>query len=518
MRRSTHSPTCLSESRRNRKISTPRNDRSYETFKPDTPSVDKFYASKGIAYLFYYSNLDLTTVKRLARLVIGEPMQRQPSEELFGTVFEASERGKERSTGSRAPVVRRLLPKLEEDESEGEQEEEPDFEQDDFSAIELELGLARPGEKNWEWIQFSLPPEIATYLARLWEGLEKLYVDSLKELLLVKSVHLSRILSYKSFVTKAMTEFINRPHNKQDLLHEFHEAFNAIDDDARNDVDVKCELHRRVADFQAQLWQISDERKHESEEERQKYIRDQWTVLEATLLFNIYIGIIQIEMDRCVDTIRLLQDYYLGMLMRPLQEIRFPKFTLNKMEVSSTVGTDYNVAPMEKLNGRKEMTDRSTVKGGSLKSAAASPAAVPPAVEHLALQKEINDFLFNRNKPFNDADGISIFKTIVENVRCMKSIVDGIATATNEILGREEAAASKNRDYAIDPGDSTDPKQMASRVKDLLLEWRYAIGYEIARIRLRLDTLIAAARSDIAFLLSTMQKTFYHIYDTNIDR
>ncbi|XP_076232985.1 sperm flagellar protein 2 [Calliopsis andreniformis] len=505
---------------------------SYEPLNPDSPSIDKFYASRNIAYVLYYSRLDLTTLKRLARLVIGQPFERQLSEELFGNVLESFEHPKERSEGSRAPVVRRLLaepiePEFEEESMEREEEEEErNFERDDYQTIEFDLRLARPAEKNWEWLEFPLPPTLAEYLANLWEGLENVYAEALKELLFLKSVHSSGIVSYRTFVTTAATEFIDRPHNMQDLLHDFHKAFNDVDEDARNDVDVKCELHRRVADFQAQLWEICDKRRLEAEEERRRFIDDHWTVFEARVLFNVYVGIIQIEMDRCIDTIRLLQDYYLGMLKKPLQELRFSKVLLHRMEIDDIEFAKLDRETSESLKavekgekGRKEVHDRSKTKGGSSKSAASLPPAVPPlAVEYAVLEKEIDDFLFDRSKPLNDTEGVCIYKTIVENVRYARGIVDGIGALANELLKKEEATGSKRKDELMDIVDPILGKQLASRIQDLLLEWRYAMAYEIERVRLRLDSLVAASRSDIGFLLETMQRTFHQIYDSIVDR
>ncbi|XP_076626313.1 sperm flagellar protein 2 [Colletes latitarsis] len=490
-------------------------DRSYEILKEDAPSIDKFYAFQRVGYLLYYTSLDSTTLRALARLVIGTNAEGKPSEELFGDAPKSHERSKERSTGSKAPVIKRTLPPSDGDE-ETEQSQEEEY--DDFQ-MDFDPRQPRPGEANWEWIEVPLPFALVEYLANLWEDMEKMYTVNLKELLFLKSVHASGVIPYKDCIARNATEFIKRPCNKQDLLHQFHLAFNAIDEDARHDADVKCELHRRVADFQTQLWDICDRRRLEAEEERIRFVDQEWTVHDATILFNVYVGIIQAELDRFIDTMHLIQDYYLTTLKRPLQETRFSKVVLNRMQVGHDEPVNFqeqpeSSKPAEKLTDRKE-TKRSKVKAGSPKSIAVSSS--PLAVEYSLLRKEIYDLLVDRKKPFGGAENASIFKIIMENVRYARNIVDAVSTRTNDILKRETAATSKSKDFSVDLTDSVAVKT-ASRGPDVLLEWRYATTFEIDRIRAKLDAIAAAARTEVVFLLETMQKTFHQFYDSIVDR
>ncbi|XP_053987923.1 sperm flagellar protein 2-like [Hylaeus volcanicus] len=495
----------------------------YERLKKDTPSIDKFYASQNVAYLLYYTNLDLTTLKTLARLVIGKHVQGKSSEELFGDALKGHDRAKEpRSTGSKAPVVRRMLPAtdLEEDkeaseEEEEEEEEEVDYARGDF--LNLDMRQPRPGDANWEWIEIPLPSTLVECLASLWEVAEKMYTEGLKELLFLKSVHASGLVPYKDFIVRNAWEFIKRPCNKQDLLNEFHFAFNEIDEDARHDLDVKCELHRRVADFQAQLWDICDKRRRETEEERKRFVDNDWTVFEAMMLFNVYVGMVQVEVDLFIDTIQMVQDYYLGMLKRPLQESRFPKVVLNRMQVGEVEPVNFQEQPESPKPGER-LTDRKGAKrfkGGSPKPVAAS--SPPPAPDYALLRKEINDYLLDRNKPFRNSEDVCVFKTILENVRFARSIVDRLSALVDEVLKRETTVISKTKDLTIHSTDSIAIKA-AARGHDLALESRYAFTYEVDRIRLRLDTIVAAARSELAFLLESMQRTFHRFYDAIVDR
>ncbi|XP_017789316.1 PREDICTED: sperm flagellar protein 2-like [Habropoda laboriosa] len=487
-------------------------DLTYEAVSKDAPSIDQFYASRNIAHILYYSSLDLATLKKLARFVIGDPLQRRSSNELFGDALKNFEKETKRGPSLKEAVIRRLFTEhqLEQFQFDGEEEGETEMEEErqdlasaDFQ-LELESRPAKPGEPTWQWLDLPLSSTLVDNLASLWENLERVYVEELKELLLLKSVQASSIVPYTDFLTRHAVQFVERPDDKQNLLHEFHKAFNAIDEDARKDVDVKCELHRRVADLQAELWEMCDRRKNAAEEERIRYLNDRWTVIEAVLLYDIYVGIVQVEIDRCVDTIQLLQNYYLGMLERPLQQVAIPKVVLNS--IRGNEGALHREQSLDTPKAGEKSTDRKK-KGGSSRMSASSP---PAAVHRDLLAKEIDEVLVDRKKSLGDVEGVSLLGGIGENVRYVKGIVDALSATAKEVVNRERVAVLRIKDFSTEV--------VTSRGQDLILEWEYAVSYEIERIRLKLDSIIGVARVDVAFLLETMQRTFHGIYDYIVDR
>ncbi|XP_034194308.2 sperm flagellar protein 2-like isoform X2 [Osmia lignaria lignaria] len=507
-------------------------DRSYETVGKDAASIDKFYASLKNAYALYYSSLDANTLKRLARLVIGEPLQRRPSDELFGDVLNELDPGTGQQVvgGSRAPVVRRVLPDGENLEPDidyiddvdrlsiGTRDSVRDYFRTDW--LTAEPGPARPGEPNWQWIDFPLPSGLLESLANLWECLENAYVENVREMLYLKSVHVSSVVPYRDFVTRNMKDFIRRPDNKQDLLNEFHKAFNSIDPDARHDVDVKCELHRRVADFQATLWDICDKRKVEAEGERRRLIADHWTVLEASILYNVFVGLVQAELDRFVDTKLSIEDYYLGMLKKPLPVSVGQKVIFNRIEVETGAEEPlrFEERPAQESSGtevEQRTTDRKKERSGRKTKLV---DVVPPAVDLAVLRRQIDDALIDRNKRFRGADDCCAFQGIMEIVRYARNVVDALSSTASELVKKERLAALRlDKDLLTDSGDSIIARTV-SRGEELALEWRYAISYEINRVRLKLDSIIAVARMDFIFLLDSLQRTFHEIYDVIVDR
>lgn len=58
---------------------------------------------------------------------------------------------------------------------------------------------------------------------------------------------------------------------------------------------------------------ICDNRKDLAEKERQSVMNEGWLEDRLGLLTNFYITLMQAEVDRYQDTLRLLRDYYVGM-------------------------------------------------------------------------------------------------------------------------------------------------------------------------------------------------------------
>lgn len=58
---------------------------------------------------------------------------------------------------------------------------------------------------------------------------------------------------------------------------------------------------------------ICDNRKDLAEKERQSVMNEGWLEDRLGLLTNFYITLMQAEVDRYQDTVRLLRDYYVGM-------------------------------------------------------------------------------------------------------------------------------------------------------------------------------------------------------------
>lgn len=252
-----------------------------------------------------------------------------------------------------------------------------------------------------------------------------------------------------------------------------------------------------------ELWDLCDARRHEAEEERKCILRSKWIPVEAVVLVNVYIGILQTEIDRFVDTMQLLQDYYTSMSQKPLQEPRFSKIVLDHFALADVLETS--------LLEDKE----SKIKIDSINASARKGINM----DHF--KTEIETLLIDVSKSF-DPDQSIIYTIIKDDIRQVRNIVDSISSTTLEMLKKEEKAAIpktniKSKNIGNASPDSVAEK-LARKSRDLIEEWRYAVLFEIDRINRRLDVLNAAARFDMIFLLDTMKEAFHGVYYHIIER
>ncbi|XP_036142847.1 sperm flagellar protein 2 [Monomorium pharaonis] len=455
-------------------------------------SMDEYYANQNIAYGFFYNIFDLPTLKQLAELVM-DPFHEKKFLELSEKV----------PIDSKAAIIKRLISKSKWKQSEYEEKKDIESESRDLQPqTQLANGYAKPGESSWQWLDLFQPPALLEILATLWESVEQAYIENLKEILFLKRKHMSAVIPYKNLVLRNLTEFVARPDKRQILLQDFHRAFNEIDEDLREDVDMKCELHCRVDDFRTEMWELCDARRHEAEEERRRTLRNQWTLTEAVVLVNVYIGLLQTEIDRFVDTMQLLQDYYTSMLQKPLQESLFSKIVLDNIELDNVLQKTSLVEDEEQTASKDEWIEAST-----------------RVLNDSQFKIEIETLLIDVSKSF-DLEQSFVYNIIKDNVRQVRDVVDSISSVMLETLKKEEKAAipkTEVKNKGTTSPDSTFAK-LARRSRDLIEEWRYAILFEIERIRQRLDVLNAAARSDVTFLLDNMRQVFHRIHDRIIER
>lgn len=219
-------------------------EQSYMPLPVDATSVDEYYANQNIAYGFFYNILDRPTLKQLVEFITN--FHKKKSLELFEKTYH----DKQKSLNSKAAIIKRLIPKSKWGRSEYNEKKDIEVGSREIqleTQTQLTNGDVRPGEGSWQWLDLFQSPALLEILATLWESVEQAYIENLKEILSLKRMHTSAIIPYKNFVLSNLIRFVDRPDKRQILLQDFHRAFNEIDEDLREDLDMKCELHCRVS-------------------------------------------------------------------------------------------------------------------------------------------------------------------------------------------------------------------------------------------------------------------------------
>eukprot|EP00057_Strongylocentrotus_purpuratus_P026328 XP_011680802.1 PREDICTED: LOW QUALITY PROTEIN: sperm flagellar protein 2 [Strongylocentrotus purpuratus] len=195
----------------------------------------------------------------------------------------------------------------------------------------------QPGSEDWVYVDEPIDENLANALAPHWENTESTYLGASKHVFRNVRNEREDIYHYYYRIRRNFEAYLRRPDSKQEFMNMWQQEYNLIAEDMRDDDETKAELHQRVQDLKEQLWEMSDERKLEAEAERQSVINEGWLEDRLGLLTNHYLTLLQCEVDRYQDTLRLLKDYYQGMEGKIPEELdpnyaRIPLIDLPPME------------------------------------------------------------------------------------------------------------------------------------------------------------------------------------------
>ncbi|XP_063972640.1 sperm flagellar protein 2-like [Diachasmimorpha longicaudata] len=421
--------------------------------------VDSFYIDQGLASVFQYTIWDFESLEKLCGIIMtkNEPVTETESTHTMFDVLEESE--------------------------------------------------VQPGEPAWTYADSPKDKHLLEELGFCWINLESSYINGLLEVLSLKRFTFLAVLPYKDFMIKYMFEFAEQPDERQRLLWEFQNAFNAISEDMRNDEEVKYELHCRVDDFQTQLWEICDRKRRNCLEKRKEIISDHWTTGQLVILINIYLAMMQIELKRFVDTVPILEEYYSAITKRDARD-RLVKPTLQRVFLEDDSVEDH--------------------KDKDLKSFNKSPSS---KLNKLDFQNEIESILLAKQGSAFQVDSTIAFRTIRENINFCQSFVDDMSLIDS---GVETKSEIKSKEVPRNPkkiGKKRPSKRSSKlqakmgdaksledekKLQAALTEWRSVIIYEVTRVKTLLKVLETAWESDAEFLLTTIQHGL-HVMEEKIN-
>ncbi|XP_019120013.2 sperm flagellar protein 2 [Larimichthys crocea] len=178
-----------------------------------------------------------------------------------------------------------------------------------------------PGSSNWVYVDEPLPPEIPEHLCSHWEATCDSYVNSIKTVMQQLRSQRSFINHHLCNIREDYKHYLGRPDLKQELVSKWQKDFNSIPDDMREDEETKAELHLRMDELCDQLWDISDKRKEENEQEKAALMGKGWVEDHTAMLINHYSILMQVELDRFHATLCILKVYYSSMCSQVLPEL-----------------------------------------------------------------------------------------------------------------------------------------------------------------------------------------------------
>ncbi|XP_047185286.1 sperm flagellar protein 2 isoform X2 [Scophthalmus maximus] len=170
------------------------------------------------------------------------------------------------------------------------------------------------------YVDDPLPPGISEYLYTHWETICDSYVNNTKTVMQQLRSQ-SVVISHHLFnIREEFKLYLGRPDMRQELVTQWQKDFNSISDDMRDDEDTKAELHLRLDELRERLWDISDKRKEQDEQERTSVMTNGWLEEHSVILVNHHSILTQVELDRFQGTVNILRVYYFSMERHALPE------------------------------------------------------------------------------------------------------------------------------------------------------------------------------------------------------
>ncbi|XP_067469766.1 sperm flagellar protein 2 [Thunnus thynnus] len=227
----------------------------------------------------------------------------------------------------------------------------------------LECASPCPGSSSWVYVDEPLPQEIPEYLCSHWDAVCDSYVSNIRAVMqALRSEH--TLINHHLFnIREEYKHYLGRPDLKQELVSQWQKDFNKIPGDMREDEDTKAELHQRLDDLRERLWDISDKRKEEDEQEKALLTDDGWLEDHTAVLINHHSTLMQVELNRFQDTLCILRVYYLSMYRQvlpalPSNFVCIPLLDIPEMmdEEESTEPAATNVSSQRDEGGEKKKT------------------------------------------------------------------------------------------------------------------------------------------------------------------
>ncbi|XP_014249295.1 sperm flagellar protein 2-like [Cimex lectularius] len=164
------------------------------------------------------------------------------------------------------------------------------------------------------YVQKPLPDKLQIAMASVWEQVEKSYLGKLRESLSKVLSIKSQWLPFKNYVSQMIKQSIQKSDERLQIVNNFQLMFNAVELFTRKDPNVKAELHFRVKELNDILLNLIEKKRLTALEVKNDLEDTQWVRNYILLLTNSYLRLLQHEIDRTVDSLQIVVDYYTSML------------------------------------------------------------------------------------------------------------------------------------------------------------------------------------------------------------
>ena len=154
-----------------------------------------------------------------------------------------------------------------------------------------------------------MPRKLAMSLASIWDHSENYSRRTSKSFFASLRDIRYQVLQRRRLINDTIWKMLIRIDERQQLLNEFRDKFNEIENDFRFDSDCIAELHLQTLELGDALWKICDRRRDEAEAQLDSISKDGIIGILTHLVFCEGSALVQAELNRFINSLHLLFDY-----------------------------------------------------------------------------------------------------------------------------------------------------------------------------------------------------------------
>jgi len=206
-------------------------------------------------------------------------------------------------------------------------------------------------------------------LLEQWRDLEKEYLMNTSQLFQWHRAQLADFAAGLNGIERRFVDLLQRPDNKQHLVDEFVQSFNAFSEeypDMRKQDETKEEFHQRVDDLQVKLHDVIEQSRSESMAHKDEVVCSGWREAQIDVMASQVQHIVRVEARRYHAACQLLSDFYHSAMGVGLPEARPEPPKIDALSPDA--------------QGQPEVVEEPK-KGGKSKGGKAKAAAAPEHVD-----------------------------------------------------------------------------------------------------------------------------------------
>lgn len=433
--------------------------------KDEINDLYDFYSSKGIYYSYQYNQLSYDTLedfaKRIIQIYMNAVKQEEDEENEEAPIF--------KKLGEKLvkPVQRfdytKIQPPANPKVDKKKKTKKDKTKKNKNVAVALKLenkGTQLPevedviDKANVEKVIINhLPVTISKpfqiMLATFWENIEHIVTKDVGSLFFGYRTFIEDHEKFSRENLNIMRDYLSRPHDKQEHLQKFQLEYVNLEDEYRNDEEVKAEYFYRVNELHDTLKNITDELNEDRVAYKKTLLWNEWMPRSMWIYGHGHSYLLQVELMQQRGLLQILNDYYVGVATKFPCTKSFRNIKLDKLPIEKF--KDFHSYVYRCVNHEDVITD---------------------------------DNIFNRH--------------LKSNYQLAQSLIDEYKSQCNSVI-KEMENLFKNREKSSKFNENADVELFPN----LINEWRELVDGLTAKCSVRLLTLTRRSEEKIFTLLSS---------------